>query len=324
MVQAFLLPFTKTGPALDSDKTEAEDLGFWKKTIEKLSAGKVSWEQFIETAKKSLLRHPAARYLTGREGRNLLHLAIIHNATAALAELMDDASLKIKRDSFGLTPLDLARFLQRENCLGVLVRSKFTAQPNVLISDPCKDKLNELEYLPGPVFETPKALDDILIKTRKAKGEDQIPSEKIWMGIHFDKEILKGMHPKVSIRFVDERLGYGIFAEQKISPCSFVGEYTGEIQERKQKHLKDKMYCLRYTVWEMGGRNFTIDAEKKGNFTRFINHSAQPNLGVQSIYWRGMPRMIFVALKEISPGVQLTFDYGAHFWKEAGLTPYPI
>jgi len=57
------------------------------------------------------------------------------------------------------------------------------------------------------------------------------------------------------------------------------------------------------------------------NFTRFINHNAKPNLSLQSVYWRGVPRMIFLALKEISPGTQLTFDYGHLFWKECREIP---
>lgn len=136
------------------------------------------------------------------------------------------------------------------------------------------------------------------------------------MGIYFDKEIQAGSHPKVSIRFIDEEVGFGVFTEQRIPSCAFAGEYRGMIQERVKKELKDKAHCVRYTVWEMGTRKFIIDAERKGNFTRFINHSAKPNLSLQSVYWRGIPRMIFVALKEIPEGSQLTFDYGTFYWKE--------
>jgi len=308
LVQAFLLPF-RNDPSLVKD-----DLSFWQKSIERLSSGKESWEQFLLTAKQSL---PLARLATGKEGRNLLHLAVYHNDASAVSDLKEDGALKLKRDAFGLTPFDLARFLNRKKCLENL-------NPALCNTANAEIQNKGIEFLPHPVFETARGFDDILIKTNKAKIEDQIPSEKIWMGIHFDKEILKEQHPKISIRFIDAKLGDGVFAEQRIPPCAFVGEYTGEVQERKIKRLKDKIYCLRYTVWEMGGRNFVINAEKMGNFTRFINHSSEPNLVLQSVYWRGMPRMIFVALKEIAAGTQLTFDYGAHFWKELGQAPQPI
>jgi len=95
------------------------------------------------------------------------------------------------------------------------------------------------------------------------------------------------------------------------------------IQERTPKQLRDKQYVLRYTIWE-GKTNFAINAEYCGNFTRFINHSNKPNLVLQSVYWRGIPRMIFVALREIKEGEQLTFDYGPYFWKYSKKMPLDV
>jgi hypothetical protein len=181
--------------------------------------------------------------------------------------------------------------------------------------------LPSLEYLPQPRFESQQVFEEIVEKAKKAKTEDAIPPEKIWMGIYFDQEIQDGSHPKVSIRFIDEKVGFGIFAEQRIPSCAYAGEYRGQILERKMKLPREKVHCVRYTTWEMGRRKFIIDAETKGNFTRFINHSSKPNLSLQSVYWRGIPRMIFVTLKEIHEGAQLTFDYGTFFWKECSQTP---
>lgn len=176
-------------------------------------------------------------------------------------------------------------------------------------------------FLSRPLFENPQSLDEILSKTEKAKLENLIPREKIWLGNYFDPEIEKGIHSPVSIRLVDQEVGFGVFATERIPAHSFVGEYTGIVSERESKDLKEKYYCVRYTVWEMGERNFVIDAEERGHFTRFINHSATPNLLLQSVYWRGIPRMIFTALKEIGKETQLTFDYGTFFWKECQRTP---
>ncbi len=320
-----MLPLSKAAICADDFDCENEkDLSFWRKTLQKLSDRKLSWEHVLEAAEGPLNLHPLSRLATEREGRTLLHLAVLHNHPAVISDLKGTLSLNLRRDAFGLTPLELAQFLHRDESIQILQPSSkipFSKQPHVSIPDSDKEKFIELEYLPWPIFETQKGLDDILAKTKKGKLDDQIPPEKIWMGIYFDKEIQKGIHPPVSIRYIDDELGYGVFAEQRIPPCAFAGEYTGVVQERKKKHLKDKYYCLRYTVWEMGSRNFVLDAEKMGNFTRFINHSAQPNLGVQSVYWRGLPRMIFIALKEIQPGTQLTFDYGSFFWKECPQTP---
>lgn len=289
--------------------------------LDKLQMGKIDWEQFLEAIP---LSHPLLRFASTKNEKNtLLHLAVIDNQKSLVESLARDSRFRLKRNSFGLTPFEIACFLSRRQTAQILKPESlisFSSQHNVSFVD-CRDDFSHLEYLSHPIFETEEGFAKILTQTQKAKLKDRIPPEKIWMGIYFDKEIQTGFHPPVSIRFVDPEVGYGVFAEQKISSCTYVGEYTGMIQERKRKHLKNKYYCVRYTVWEMGRKHFVIDAEKRGNFTRFINHSAQPNLSLLSVYWRGLPRMIFVALEEIAAGVQLTFDYGTFFWKECSQTP---
>jgi hypothetical protein len=282
--------------------------------LDRLSEKKISWETFLEKIDNPL---SVSRFrVTGSE-RSLLHLAVLDNRLDVVELLSRDPVLNTKPDVFGLSPLELAQFLGRKDLL--LHLQTVSKTPPL----PALPKLEGFEYLTHPIFETAESLECILNQVAKAKREDKIPGEKIWMGVYFDKELRKGLHPPISIRHVSNEIGFGVFAEKKIPPCSFVGEYTGEILERKPRQLKDKRHCLRYTVWE-GKKNFTLDAEKKGNFTRFINHSAQPNLCLQSVYWRGIPRMIFVALKEIQQGAQLVFDYGPLFWKESRQTPKPI
>lgn len=291
----------------------------WRLAIDALNTGKIGWETFFQRAPLASLPGPALT--TTESGDSLLHLGvragrsdIVEGILAALPHL------KWHRNHLNLSPLDLARFLPRETLLPLLQPGPaplFKEQPNVL-SD---ESLPNIDFLYQPLFESEEIFDEILSGTKKAKIADKIPPEKIWMGIYFDKEIQTGTHPKLSIRFINDKVGFGVFAEQRIPSCAFVGEYRGVIKEGKKKEFKDKLHCVRYTVWEMGRRRFVIDAEKRGNFTRFINHSAKPNLSLQSVYWRGIPRMIFVALKEILPGMQLTFDYGTFFWKECSQIP---
>jgi SET domain-containing protein len=137
------------------------------------------------------------------------------------------------------------------------------------------------------------------------------------MGVYYDQEIQNGIHPRMTVRWIDEEIGFGLFAAERILPCLYVGEYTGLIQERKTKHIKESNYCVRYTAWPMGKRQYVIDAQNMGNFTRFINHSDSPNISLVCAYWRGLPRLIFISLQEIPKGAQLTFDYGKTFWKQS-------
>lgn len=282
------------------DEREERIFQHW---LDRLGAKKVSWEQFLQKVGDPLL---VSRFKTAVDGRSLFHLAVLDNRLDVVRVLKQDPFLISLRDVFGLSPIELAQFLNRKEILALVHPP---SGPTFCSAFP---ELSPFEYLPYPIFETSEGLHDILIHVARAKKEDKIPAEKIWMGIYFDKEIRKGVHPPISIRYIGKEMGYGVFANKKIPPCTYAGEYTGIIQQKDTKQLEGKRHCLCYSIWE-GKRRFAIDAKEKGNFTRFINRSTKPNLGLQSVYWRGIPRMIFVTLKEIQEGAQLTFDYGSRF-----------
>ncbi len=188
----------------------------------------------------------------------------------------------------------------------------FSEQPNIeLIGD-----FSGLEYLPQPIYESREVQDKILEHTSKAKRKNAIGQDRIWLGVYYDKEIQNRIHPRLAVRWIDESIGYGVFARERILPRTFLGEYTGLIQERKLRHERESTYTFRYTTWQTSRQKYVIDAERMGNFTRFINHSDQPNAEALSVYCRGMARMIFVSLSEIQEGEQIHFDYGKIFWKQ--------
>ena len=73
--------------------------------------------------------------------------------------------------------------------MGGSCRYEFLAQPNVEFEK--NDHLESLniEYLAQPIFESWDLLDEILTHTQKAKNDEIISSERIWMGVYYDKEI---------------------------------------------------------------------------------------------------------------------------------------
>jgi hypothetical protein len=199
----------------------------------------------------------------------------------------------------------------------------FHEQPHVVIENRFlfDSEHKHLKYLPTIAFQSSDIFYDVIDAAKKAKEQDQIPAERIWMGIYFDLEFQQQIHPKVSIRFIDNQIGFGVFAQERIYSCAFVGEYTGVLTKKPGRIQPEQKHSFAYTIWNTKKRKFTLNAEKQGNFTRFINHSKKPNLSLQSIYWRGIPRVVFIALRNIAEGEQLTFDYGASFWKECGELP---
>ncbi len=183
-----------------------------------------------------------------------------------------------------------------------------------------EELLRGVTYLPTPIFESQALCEEIVTAAQCAKEKDTISAEKIWLGIYFHKEIQKGWHPKIKVRWMGEPLHFGVFAGERLAACSFVGEYTGIVEEG----TLDTSYAVRFPSWALAKKKISIQAARYGNFTRCINHSEDPNLILMSVYWKGLPRMILITLKTIPEGTQLTFDYGASFWKEISQTPLLI
>ena len=136
---------------------------------------------------------------------------------------------------------------------------------------------------------------------------------------------------------------FGAFATRTIQEETEVGEYVGEIVTSKQvatryeaekakgmAALRSQLFAWKRELSEdtaTGDYLFKvdddviIDGEKKetANWTRYLNHAADPNLRVKSLpyaYVNKGPRVWFVANREIQAGEELCFDYGETYWFE--------
>lgn len=284
----------------------------WVRTLDLIEESKLAWTDL--TPFISIEGHPLKRVVSTKGKNTLLHLAILFKKEEIVSLLFEDSLMKKKRNQLGFTPSELALFLSSKKGFN------FFSQEHLKIFS--KDSLfSELEFVKNPVFDSYEILEEVLAFTKKAKKEDRIPQERVWLGAYFNLELEKGVHPLVSIQFINDEVGFGVFAGQKIPACSYVGEYTGVIKRRDAKKIKNEIYSVRYSIWDLLKKKYVLDAKEKGNFTRFINHSKTPNLSLQSVYWRGIPRMVFVSLRKISLGEQLSFDYGTFFWKETKEIP---
>ncbi|XP_020881932.1 putative histone-lysine N-methyltransferase ASHH4 isoform X2 [Arabidopsis lyrata subsp. lyrata] len=109
-----------------------------------------------------------------------------------------------------------------------------------------------------------------------------------------------------------EKCGYGIVADEDINSGEFIIEYVGEVidekicEERlwKLNHKVEKNFYLCQINW-----NMVIDATHKGNKSRYINHSCNPNTEMQKWIIDGETRIGIFATRFINKGEQLTYDY---------------
>lgn len=131
---------------------------------------------------------------------------------------------------------------------------------------------------------------------------------------------------------------------EDIAQSQIIGEYVGEIIDQKELTYRLKSaprvrttphYCfydlVRYShvfvcvhSCSQNELNFYylllepgiyIDARNKGSFTRFVNHSCEPNCKTEKWTVKGETRIAVIALRDINDGEELTFDYQ---WKALG------
>ncbi|XP_025204603.1 uncharacterized protein LOC112601289 isoform X2 [Melanaphis sacchari] len=104
--------------------------------------------------------------------------------------------------------------------------------------------------------------------------------------------------------------GYGICAVEDIPKGVLISEYVGEVIDYNEM-------CNRLTKKEYKNLNYMvqlnpdeiIDSTSKGNVTRFINHSCDPNSVGEKWHVLGQSRIGFFSTRPIRKGEEITFDY---------------
>lgn len=104
--------------------------------------------------------------------------------------------------------------------------------------------------------------------------------------------------------FRTQKIGWGLKTLQDIKKGDFVIEYCGEIIDNKEcdarlaKIAKTQSNFYFLTL----DKDTVIDAGPKGNFSRFINHSCDPNCETQKWMVNGLYRIGVFAKKDIPAG----------------------
>lgn len=172
------------------------------------------------------------------------------------------------------------------------------------------EELLQFTYLSQIDFESQEDRQEVL-----TRGLDQdVKEEALDLGKQYIKQIDAAYIPNVSVHFINEEVGFGLFAKQAIEEGSYVGEYTGIVRRNDRRYSEPfNHYCYEYPVPDEIGRHFVIDATE-GNLTRFINHSSAPNLKPIHVFYEGYYHLIFLAIQPIEIGTQLFYDYGKTYW----------
>lgn len=106
--------------------------------------------------------------------------------------------------------------------------------------------------------------------------------------------------------------GRGLRCEKAIPKGAFLIEYVGQILStasfgRRQRRLSKQ--GARHFYFMALSANQVIDASYRGNISRFINHSCNPNCVTQKWIVEGKVCVGIFALRNVSAGEEITFDY---------------
>lgn len=120
----------------------------------------------------------------------------------------------------------------------------------------------------------------------------------------------------VDICFINERVGYGVFAKENIPPHTILITYGGILRPDKLINPSNDS-----TFMFSDFPSFSIDAAHAGNWARFMNHSPEGSKHTNVIAWEHYsqwgPRIMFTAGKQgIKKGDQLLYSYGEDYWDD--------
>jgi hypothetical protein len=110
--------------------------------------------------------------------------------------------------------------------------------------------------------------------------------------------------------------GWGLFSKARIKKKEFIQEYLGEVVSQEEAERRGGVYDKKNLSFLFNLNNeLVIDAFRKGNKTKFANHSSKPNMVVRIVLSNGEHHIGMYAANDINAGSELTFDYG--YAKEA-------
>jgi len=120
---------------------------------------------------------------------------------------------------------------------------------------------------------------------------------------------------KKQLRFARSPIhDWGLYAMERISKGEMVIEYVGEIIRAQVADKREKAYERQGIGSSYLFRiddDLVVDATKKGNLGRLINHSCDPNCTAKIITISGEKKIVIYAKQDIELGDEITYDY--HF-----------
>ncbi|KZT43441.1 SET domain-containing protein, partial [Sistotremastrum suecicum HHB10207 ss-3] len=187
----------------------------------------------------------------------------------------------------------------------------------------------EVEAVPEPVQVT-SSRSNRANNRRRAQGLDEINAINLAMamskgeiGSDVTVKFNQLQSRKKNLKFDRSPIhDWGLYAMERIGKGEMVIEYVGEVIRAQVADKREKTYERQGIGSSYLFRiddDLVVDATKKGNLGRLINHSCDPNCTAKIITINGEKKIVIYAKQEILLGDEITYDY--HFPLEAEKIP---
>lgn len=261
-------------------------------------------------------------FFWNQHNETLMTQAVIDGNLELVKRLSRSASHRHEENSLGLTADDLAVYLLKEEMMEVLGFCK-NRRFKVLKkgeSEVVEMGISEYEsffrtkYVMSVVSRSHLELYKLVNKFPKVIKSGSAGGAMRALFEENREKIKSGYVVDSTIKWIDEGMDYGLFTNVPIKKGDMVGEYTGLliVGHFLSKYSGD--YFMRYPHFSIGFIHFTLDAERFGNEMRFANHNYTPNMQPTVALEKGLSHSVLIALRDIEPGEQLTYDYGEDYW----------
>jgi histone-lysine N-methyltransferase EZH2 len=107
-----------------------------------------------------------------------------------------------------------------------------------------------------------------------------------------------------------EDAGWGIYNRHALKKGDYIHEYVGEVISQEEAERRGRIYdkVNRSYLFNLSS-DYVVDASRKGNKTRFANHSNKPNSYARMVDVNGDIRIGLFAKEDIEPQTEIVFDY---------------
>lgn len=175
------------------------------------------------------------------------------------------------------------------------------------------NKITESKFSNLLEFENENIKGKIRKKIKKLYIKGELTRQQLWFGAFYKKEIESLYLPDVEIRYINDRLGYGVFAARDFNQCEFIAQYSGLVRKSRRSD-RTNAYCFEYTLANGIKTPYTVDAQDQGGIGRLINHSESPNLQSSLATIDFINYIILITTRPVRKGQQFCYDYGPDYW----------